>query len=71
VFECQPGDARRRRTRQGVVEHPDDVEVALAAYEAAMFPRSASAARDAHAMLNLCLGDRAPYGLVDFLSGAA
>jgi hypothetical protein len=33
-------------------------------------PRSAAEYADAHEILNLCLGDRAPYGLIDFLTGA-
>jgi hypothetical protein len=35
-----------------------------------MFPRGESAAEDAHLTLVLCLGDRAPLGLVDFFTGA-
>ena len=34
---------------KAIVAHPDDIEAALAAYEGAMFPRSQSAAADAHA----------------------
>ena len=52
-----------------VAAHPDDIEAALAAYEAALFPRSASAYADAHEVLDLCLGDRAPFGLIEFLTG--
>ncbi|WP_240746566.1 FAD-dependent oxidoreductase [Cryptosporangium phraense] len=55
---------------QAIVAHPDDVEAALAAYEAAMFPRSEAEAVDTHVILDLCLGDRAPYGLIDFLTSA-
>lgn len=55
---------------QAIVAHPGDVEAALAAYEAAMFPRSAAAAADSHAILELCLDDRAPLGLIDFFRGA-
>ncbi|WP_321782569.1 FAD-dependent oxidoreductase [Paraburkholderia sp. J94] len=51
--------------------HPGDVEAALAAYEATMFERSQAAAADACAILALCLDERAPAGLVEFLSGAA
>ena len=53
-----------------IVAHPGDREAALAAYEAAMFPRSAAAAQEAHRMLALCLDDRAPFGLVEFFTGA-
>jgi hypothetical protein len=34
-----------------------------------MFARSESFAADAHVILELCLGDRAPYSLIDFLTG--
>ena len=53
-----------------IAGRPDDIEAGLAAYEAAMFPRSQSAAADARQTLALCLDDRAPYGLVDFFAGA-
>jgi 2-polyprenyl-6-methoxyphenol hydroxylase-like FAD-dependent oxidoreductase len=52
-----------------IVAHPDDLESALAAHEAAMFPRSATAAADAHQTLALCLDQRAPFSLVDFFTG--
>ena len=42
----------------------------LAEYEAAMFPRSESFYADAREILELCLGDRAPFGLIDFLTAA-
>ena len=53
-----------------IAAQPDDIEAALNAYEAAMFPRSQSEAADAHVILDLCLGDRAPFGLIDFFTGA-
>ena len=49
--------------------HPDDIEAALTACEEAMFARSAAEAADAHEILDLCLGDRAPFGLIEFLTG--
>jgi len=55
---------------QAIAAHPDDIEAALAAYEEALFPRSQSAAADAHRTLALCLDDRAPFGLIDFFTGA-
>ncbi len=33
-----------------IAEHPDDIEAALTAYEAALFPRSATAAAEAVAV---------------------
>ena len=55
---------------KAIAAHPDDIEAALTAYEEALFPRSESAAVDAHLILGLCLGDRAPFGLVDFFTGS-
>ena len=45
-----------------IAAYPSDIEAALAAYEAAMFPRSEQAAVEAHQVLRLCLDDRAPWG---------
>lgn len=55
---------------QAIAAHPGDIEAAFSAYEAAMFPRSASEAADAHEVLALCLGERGPAGIVEFLTGA-
>jgi 2-polyprenyl-6-methoxyphenol hydroxylase-like FAD-dependent oxidoreductase len=55
---------------KAIAAHPGDTEAALTAYEEALFPRSESEAADAHQILELCLGDRAPFGLIDFLAGA-
>jgi len=54
---------------QAIAARPDDVEAALAAYEDALFPRSQSAAIGAHQILEICLGRRAPYSLVEFFTG--
>jgi 2-polyprenyl-6-methoxyphenol hydroxylase-like FAD-dependent oxidoreductase len=54
---------------RAIVAQPDDLEAALAMYEAAMFPRSALAAAGAHEILALCLDESAPYGLIDFFTG--
>ncbi len=53
-----------------IATHPDDSDAALAAYEAAMFPRSQAAALEGHRMLALCLDHRAPFGIADFFAGA-
>lgn len=53
-----------------IAAHPGDTEAALTAYEQALFPRSAAEAEDTHMIMELCLGDRAPFGLIDFLTGA-
>ena len=55
---------------KAMAAHPGDTEAALTAYEEALFPRSESEAADAYQILELCLGDRAPFGLIDFLTGA-
>ena len=53
-----------------IAARPGDVEAALTAYEEALFPRSEAEYADAYKLLDLCLGDRAPFGLIDFLTGA-
>jgi len=55
---------------EAIAAYPGDIEAALGAYEASLFPRGASAAADAHEILDLCLGERAPFSLVDFFTGA-
>ena len=55
---------------KAIAAHPNDIEAALSTYEEALFPRSESEAADAHMMLELCLGDRAPFGLIDFFNRA-
>jgi len=49
-----------------LIEHGADVETALSEYEAAMFPRSADAARQSARGLDLCFADDAPRGMVEF-----
>jgi 2-polyprenyl-6-methoxyphenol hydroxylase-like FAD-dependent oxidoreductase len=53
---------------KAIAAHPDDVEAALAEHEEAMFARSAAEAADAWEIIDLCLGERAPYGLIDFFN---
>jgi 2-polyprenyl-6-methoxyphenol hydroxylase-like FAD-dependent oxidoreductase len=55
---------------QAIAAHPGDIEAALTAYEETLFPRSAAEAANSHLILELCLGDRAPFSLVDFFTGA-
>ncbi|EJE53741.1 2-polyprenyl-6-methoxyphenol hydroxylase-like oxidoreductase [Acidovorax sp. CF316] len=54
---------------QAILAHPGNLEAALSAYEQALFPRSAAEARAAQGILDLCLGARAPHGLVEMLRG--
>jgi 2-polyprenyl-6-methoxyphenol hydroxylase-like FAD-dependent oxidoreductase len=56
---------------RAIAAHPGDVEAALGAYEQDMFPRSELEAADAHEMLEICLGERAPYSLLEFFNGIA
>lgn len=52
-----------------LVSQPDDVEAALAGFEAAMFERSAAAATESESMQRLLFGPSAPRSLVDFFTG--
>lgn len=55
---------------EAIAARRGDIEGALAAYEATMFSRSEAAAVDAHRVLDLCVGERAPFSLIDFLTAA-
>jgi hypothetical protein len=60
IYEADPSEDAR--TQGGQLDiHPDDGH--------ARSRRPASPA-DAREILDLCLGDRAPFGLIDFLAGA-
>ncbi|AGZ41536.1 FAD-dependent oxidoreductase [Actinoplanes friuliensis] len=50
---------------QALAAHPDDVEAALTAYEKELFPRSAEAAGEAAANLEIIFADDAPQSLID------
>jgi hypothetical protein len=53
---------------KAIAAHPGDIEAALAAFEAAMFSRSEAEAADAHQILELCLDEGAPFGLIEFFN---
>ena len=53
---------------KAIASRSGDTEAALTAYEEALFPRSESEYADE--LLELCLGDRAPFGLIAFFTGA-
>ncbi|QTN12687.1 FAD-dependent monooxygenase [Mammaliicoccus vitulinus] len=55
---------------QAIADNLDNVEEAIATYEAPMFPRSAAAAANADEFLDVLLGDRAPFELAETLSKA-
>jgi 2-polyprenyl-6-methoxyphenol hydroxylase-like FAD-dependent oxidoreductase len=54
---------------RAIAAHPGDVEVALAEYEQAMFPRAAEAA-GAEDIYDLMLGDDAPHSWIAMMNGA-
>ena len=53
-----------------ICRHPGDIEAALATYEGPMFLRAASEAKEAHLMLNRCLGDTAPSAFIEMMMEA-
>jgi len=53
---------------QAIAAHPDDVEVALAEYERAMFPRAAAEA-GGEDIYDLMLGDDAPHSWIAMMNG--
>ncbi|ATE54352.1 FAD-dependent oxidoreductase [Actinosynnema pretiosum] len=56
---------------KAIAAHPGDVERAFALHEEAMFARGAAEAVEAHATVELCLGEDAPFGLIALLGGNA
>ena len=54
---------------KALAANPGDVEAALAAYEEALFPRSAVAAAEARELSKLLFGEKAPGSLVDMFTG--
>ncbi|GAA0766240.1 FAD-dependent monooxygenase [Ideonella azotifigens] len=55
---------------EAIAARPGDLQAALQAYEAKLFPRSAEAAAGSTEVLAICLGDAAPHSLVQFLDQA-
>ena len=53
-----------------IVAHPGDIDAALAAYEEAMFARSATVAAETETLFELCLGEGAPASLAAMFSGS-
>lgn len=51
-----------------IAANPGDIEAALTAYEKDLFPRSAFEAAESEKILNLCIGPKAPHGLVDMFT---
>ena len=55
---------------KAIAARPNHVEAALSIYEEAVFTRSQREAADAHQIVDLCLGERAPHGLIEFFRSA-
>jgi 2-polyprenyl-6-methoxyphenol hydroxylase-like FAD-dependent oxidoreductase len=54
---------------RAIVANPGDIEVALAAYESQLFPRSAKVAAESAANLQRFFDDSAPQGVVELFGG--
>ncbi len=52
-----------------LIDHPDDVEAALASYEEALFPRSAAVAEQSAHNLERFFGDGAPWSVAELFGG--
>ena len=50
---------------EAILAHPDDIEIALATYEEALFPRSEAAAAESTRNLNIGFRSDAPQGMID------
>ncbi len=53
---------------EALLAHPDDVETALASYEAALFLRSETAAAEANHNLSISFQSDAPQGMLDLMA---
>ena len=53
---------------QALLAHPDDVEIALASYEAVLFPRSKVTAAEANQNLIDSFRPDAPQGMLDLMA---
>ncbi|MBC0856511.1 FAD-dependent oxidoreductase [Pantoea stewartii] len=50
-----------------ILANPNDIKAAQTSYEESMFLRSAAEALDTRILLDLCLGENAPFGMLEFL----
>ncbi len=57
------------RLAEAILAHPDDVEAALAAYEAEAFPRGATATAESNNNLSICFRANAPQGMIELMAG--
>jgi len=53
---------------KAILEHPDDIESAFAAFEAAMFPRAAEKAAESAANLEIAFAADSPRGMFEFFA---
>jgi 2-polyprenyl-6-methoxyphenol hydroxylase-like FAD-dependent oxidoreductase len=54
---------------EAILAHPDNLEAALASYEAEAFPRSAAAAEESNRNIRICFRADAPQGMLDLMTG--
>jgi 2-polyprenyl-6-methoxyphenol hydroxylase-like FAD-dependent oxidoreductase len=53
---------------EALLAHPNDVETALASYEAALFPRAETAAAESNSNLSISFRPDAPQGMLDLMA---
>ena len=53
---------------EAILAHQDDMETALASYEAALFPRSETAAAESNSNLSVSFRSDAPQGMLDLMA---
>ncbi|MGF0311784.1 FAD-dependent oxidoreductase [Rhodococcus sp. IEGM1428] len=54
---------------RAISDHRGNIDAAVSAFEKAMFTRSEAVAIQAHETLDMCLGERSPFGMIDLLTG--
>ncbi|WP_426374605.1 FAD-dependent oxidoreductase [Rhodococcoides fascians] len=52
-----------------IADHRDNIDEALSVYEKSLFTRSEAVAIQSHETLDLCLGERSPFGMIDLITG--
>ena len=58
------------RLAEALLAHPNDLETALASYEAEAFPRSAAATAESNSNLSICFRADAPQGMIDLMAAS-
>jgi 2-polyprenyl-6-methoxyphenol hydroxylase-like FAD-dependent oxidoreductase len=54
---------------RAIANQHDNIDAAVSVYERAMFTRSEAVAIQSHETLDLCLGERSPFGMIDLITG--